>query len=200
MAVADGKVLRVHSIKVGVNPVLRSRLAPTFRPDIALAMRSQCVAERFRNCPTAAREASLGIPIGRFTYFFGASILIPVPDLCCTQPPQPQPSLRNTRDGFCAGAGTNYHSVNPQNTSLAGSYSVVDTSSTMSAAGSMVQRACSFCRKRKLRCDRQLPRCQSCVRLGHRECDYVAPKPGQHRQRPERSHVQELEERLSMHI
>ncbi|PVH81107.1 hypothetical protein DL98DRAFT_625909 [Cadophora sp. DSE1049] len=57
--------------------------------------------------------------------------------------------------------------------------------------------ACLFCRKRKLRCDRQVPRCQSCTRL-RQDCSYANQRSAQHRSRTERTHVHELEERLSM--
>ncbi|KAL3421156.1 fungal specific transcription factor [Phlyctema vagabunda] len=64
-----------------------------------------------------------------------------------------------------------------------------------SSAGRPMQRACAFCRRRKLRCDRLLPRCQSCIRLGQ-ECNYIGQKSTKHRPRAEPTHVEELEERL----
>lgn len=53
--------------------------------------------------------------------------------------------------------------------------------------------ACMICRKRKLRCDGNRPRCATCTRLGH-ECAYdeVRRKSG-----PKRGYVKALEERLS---
>lgn len=55
--------------------------------------------------------------------------------------------------------------------------------------------ACMICRKRKLRCDGNRPRCSTCKRLGH-ECAYdeVRRKSG-----PKRGYVKALEERLSAH-
>ncbi|KAK7745387.1 hypothetical protein SLS53_002883 [Cytospora paraplurivora] len=52
--------------------------------------------------------------------------------------------------------------------------------------------ACMICRKRKLRCDGNRPRCSTCKRLGH-ECAYdeVRRKSG-----PKRGYVKALEERL----
>lgn len=53
--------------------------------------------------------------------------------------------------------------------------------------------ACMICRKRKLRCDGNRPRCSTCMRLGH-DCAYdeVRRKSG-----PKRGYVKALEERLS---
>lgn len=53
--------------------------------------------------------------------------------------------------------------------------------------------ACMICRKRKLRCDGNRPRCATCTRLGH-DCAYdeVRRKSG-----PKRGYVKALEERLS---
>lgn len=53
--------------------------------------------------------------------------------------------------------------------------------------------ACMICRKRKLRCDGNRPRCSTCTRLGH-DCAYdeVRRKSG-----PKRGYVKALEERLS---
>lgn len=53
--------------------------------------------------------------------------------------------------------------------------------------------ACMICRKRKLRCDGNRPRCATCARLGH-DCAYdeVRRKSG-----PKRGYVKALEERLS---
>lgn len=53
--------------------------------------------------------------------------------------------------------------------------------------------ACMICRKRKLRCDGNRPRCSTCKRLGH-DCAYdeVRRKSG-----PKRGYVKALEERLS---
>lgn len=55
--------------------------------------------------------------------------------------------------------------------------------------------ACMICRKRKLRCDGNRPRCSTCLRLGH-DCAYdeVRRKSG-----PKRGYVKALEERLSAH-
>lgn len=55
--------------------------------------------------------------------------------------------------------------------------------------------ACMICRKRKLRCDGNRPRCSTCKRLGH-DCAYdeVRRKSG-----PKRGYVKALEERLSAH-
>ncbi|KUI54125.1 hypothetical protein VP1G_01377 [Cytospora mali] len=52
--------------------------------------------------------------------------------------------------------------------------------------------ACMICRKRKLRCDGNRPRCSTCKRLGH-DCAYdeVRRKSG-----PKRGYVKALEERL----
>ncbi|KAH8788638.1 fungal-specific transcription factor domain-containing protein [Diaporthe sp. PMI_573] len=52
--------------------------------------------------------------------------------------------------------------------------------------------ACMICRKRKLRCDGNRPRCSTCTRLGH-DCAYdeVRRKSG-----PKRGYVKALEERL----
>lgn len=52
--------------------------------------------------------------------------------------------------------------------------------------------ACMICRKRKLRCDGNRPRCATCTRLGH-DCAYdeVRRKSG-----PKRGYVKALEERL----
>lgn len=56
--------------------------------------------------------------------------------------------------------------------------------------------ACVVCRRRKLRCDGQRPRCGTCSRLGH-ECAYdeVRKKSG-----PKRGYVKQLEARLGMKL
>ena len=55
--------------------------------------------------------------------------------------------------------------------------------------------ACVICRKRKLKCDGNRPKCATCARLGH-NCTYdeVRKKSG-----PKRGYVKELEARLGMH-
>ncbi|KIM94366.1 hypothetical protein OIDMADRAFT_87098, partial [Oidiodendron maius Zn] len=58
-------------------------------------------------------------------------------------------------------------------------------------------RACAFCRVRKLRCDKQVPKCSSCQRLG-RECLYTLQRSLQSRPRAKPTHVQSLEDRLRM--
>lgn len=52
--------------------------------------------------------------------------------------------------------------------------------------------ACVICRKRKLKCDGNKPKCATCARLGH-SCAYdeVRRKSG-----PRRGHVKDLEARL----
>ena len=52
--------------------------------------------------------------------------------------------------------------------------------------------ACVICRKRKLKCDGNRPKCATCARLGH-NCAYdeVRRKSG-----PKRGYVKELEARL----
>ena len=52
--------------------------------------------------------------------------------------------------------------------------------------------ACVICRKRKLKCDGNRPKCSTCARLGH-NCAYdeVRRKSG-----PKRGYVKELEARL----
>ena len=54
--------------------------------------------------------------------------------------------------------------------------------------------ACVICRKRKLKCDGNRPKCATCARLGH-SCAYdeVRKKSG-----PKRGYVKELEARLGM--
>ena len=54
--------------------------------------------------------------------------------------------------------------------------------------------ACVICRKRKLKCDGNRPKCATCDRLGH-NCAYdeVRRKSG-----PKRGYVKELEARLGM--
>ena len=54
--------------------------------------------------------------------------------------------------------------------------------------------ACVICRKRKLKCDGNRPKCATCARLGH-NCAYdeVRRKSG-----PKRGYVKELEARLGM--
>lgn len=54
--------------------------------------------------------------------------------------------------------------------------------------------ACVICRKRKLKCDGNRPKCATCARLGH-NCAYdeVRKKSG-----PKRGYVKELEARLGM--
>ena len=54
--------------------------------------------------------------------------------------------------------------------------------------------ACIICRKRKLKCDGNRPKCATCARLGHK-CAYdeVRRKSG-----PKRGYVKELEARLGM--
>jgi hypothetical protein len=63
---------------------------------------------------------------------------------------------------------------------------------------SSARMACAFCRKRKLRCDRQMPKCNSCQRFGY-DCEYGPPK-GQakrdQRVNSNPSHVRRLEDRL----
>lgn len=56
--------------------------------------------------------------------------------------------------------------------------------------------ACVVCRRRKLRCDGQRPRCGTCSRLGH-DCAYdeVRKKSG-----PKRGYVKQLEARLGMKL
>ncbi|KAH9208250.1 fungal-specific transcription factor domain-containing protein [Leptodontidium sp. 2 PMI_412] len=54
--------------------------------------------------------------------------------------------------------------------------------------------ACAFCRKRKLRCDRQLPKCESCQRFEY-ECEY-GPRKGLARKEQKSSPVRRLEDRL----
>ncbi|ODQ67557.1 hypothetical protein NADFUDRAFT_40708 [Nadsonia fulvescens var. elongata DSM 6958] len=55
--------------------------------------------------------------------------------------------------------------------------------------------ACSFCRKRKLKCDGQRPLCSSCVKFKQCDCHYElkVKKSG-----PKKGYVKQLEERLSM--
>ncbi|CZT01207.1 uncharacterized protein RAG0_08943 [Rhynchosporium agropyri] len=58
--------------------------------------------------------------------------------------------------------------------------------------------ACAFCRRRKLKCNKELPKCQSCLKFGF-DCEYVAPGvPGGLRKvEGERSsRVRQLESRL----
>ena len=56
--------------------------------------------------------------------------------------------------------------------------------------------ACVVCRKRKLKCDGNRPKCATCSRLGH-NCAYdeVRKKSG-----PKRGYVKELEARLGMRM
>jgi len=35
--------------------------------------------------------------------------------------------------------------------------------------------ACLFCKKRKLKCNKQIPQCDSCIKYGF-ECEYEQPK------------------------
>lgn len=55
--------------------------------------------------------------------------------------------------------------------------------------------ACVVCRKRKLRCDGNKPKCATCARLGH-NCAYdeVRRKSG-----PKRGYVKDLEARLGQY-
>ena len=55
--------------------------------------------------------------------------------------------------------------------------------------------ACIICRRRKLKCDGEKPRCGTCSRLGH-QCAYdeIRRKSG-----PKRGYVKELEARLGDH-
>ena len=56
--------------------------------------------------------------------------------------------------------------------------------------------ACVICRKRKLKCDGNKPKCATCARLGH-NCGYdeVRRKSG-----PKRGYVKDLEARLGRYI
>ncbi|KAK0118715.1 hypothetical protein ONS95_007601 [Cadophora gregata] len=64
-----------------------------------------------------------------------------------------------------------------------------------STAGRM---ACAFCRRRKLKCNKELPKCQSCLKFGF-DCEYVTPGTpgGMKKLEGERSsRVRQLESRL----
>ncbi|KAL5322453.1 hypothetical protein ACEPPN_010426 [Leptodophora sp. 'Broadleaf-Isolate-01'] len=64
-----------------------------------------------------------------------------------------------------------------------------------STAGRM---ACAFCRRRKLKCNKELPKCQSCLKFGF-DCEYVTPGTpgGTKKLEGERSsRVRQLESRL----
>lgn len=55
-----------------------------------------------------------------------------------------------------------------------------------------------FCKKRKLRCNKELPQCDSCVKYGF-ECEYGPPKEGVKRDpksAPYLSHTKRFEDRL----
>lgn len=58
--------------------------------------------------------------------------------------------------------------------------------------------ACAFCRKRKLRCNREVPKCDSCLKFGY-DCEYAPPKEGTKKDPksgPNPSHVKKFEDRL----
>ncbi|KAL2064068.1 hypothetical protein VTL71DRAFT_4562 [Oculimacula yallundae] len=58
--------------------------------------------------------------------------------------------------------------------------------------------ACAFCRRRKLKCNKELPKCQSCLKFGF-DCEYVTPGTpgGMKKIEGERSsRVRQLESRL----
>lgn len=58
--------------------------------------------------------------------------------------------------------------------------------------------ACAFCRRRKLKCNKELPKCQSCLKFGF-DCEYVTPGTpgGMKKLEGERSsRVRQLESRL----
>ena len=65
-----------------------------------------------------------------------------------------------------------------------------------------VRMACSFCRKRKLRCNREMPKCDSCLKFGY-ECEYGPPRePSKREQKTgvNPSHVKKFEDRLGKRI
>ena len=63
-----------------------------------------------------------------------------------------------------------------------------------SSPGSLGRTACSFCRRRKLKCDRRSP-CESCQKFGF-ECEYAGVSSGSPRPDVKSSRVRQLEDRL----
>lgn len=62
--------------------------------------------------------------------------------------------------------------------------------------------ACAFCRKRKLRCNREVPKCDSCLKFGY-DCEYAPPKESSKKDPksgPTPSHVKKFEDRLGRYI
>ncbi|KAE9367768.1 hypothetical protein N431DRAFT_494689 [Stipitochalara longipes BDJ] len=62
------------------------------------------------------------------------------------------------------------------------------------SSGSLGRTACSFCRRRKLKCDRRSP-CESCQKFGF-ECEYAGISSGSSRPDVKSSRVRQLEDRL----
>ena len=61
-------------------------------------------------------------------------------------------------------------------------------------SGSLGRTACSFCRRRKLKCDRRSP-CESCQKFGF-ECEYAGISSGSSKPDVKSSRVRQLEDRL----
>lgn len=60
---------------------------------------------------------------------------------------------------------------------------------------SKIKPVCSFCKRRKIKCDRGVP-CSSCVKFSNANCEYIAPGPRAARRKPIRHVRPDLESEL----